>query len=129
MCECYEASDKDQARYDAYPIKLVILQVKIHRGEENGPRSQSELVIKVNSLDSTVSLLILCDRILSDRWTWEEGEYGQAKQEIMRNFQISGLCKWIDMVPFTELQCTVEGQVITEEGEISVEQVELQLPF
>lgn len=83
--------------------------MRIQKGEEKDPRSQTWLVVKPNHLIP----LLLCFtneiELLVTECTWKEEEYGQRKQDIKCNPWISGSCKW--MVPLTELECAAKGWV------------------
>lgn len=56
------------------------MKTHTHRGEENGPMSQNELLLKVSSLDYTASALnhYETERVVTE-CAWEGGGYGQVK--------------------------------------------------
>lgn len=56
------------------------MKTHTHRGEENGPMPENELLVKVSSLDYTASALTHYETELAvTECAWEGGGYGQVK--------------------------------------------------
>lgn len=111
---------------------ILILQMRIHTQKwRKCPRITELASGKDKSLDSTASVLTHYELELSvTECTQAEEEYGQRKQDIKCNFQISSLCKWngqwCPLLSFSTLQ---KARFMGKEDKFSLEQVELQLPF